>query len=301
MERASHPVAQRALRHDRQHAGAGGGLQHDIARPDRGGLERGVGERQRGRELLQANLLLGAPGVGGFQRGDRLQHRQHAARPVRPGAASAAHAPAVALEEQHRRRFDGFVGVLPDPAALGVGRAEGFRHGVPERRGVERPAGLQHRQQGLGRGVQGVARGRAGRRFGRVGGERGKGRTREGVRRRAGVEHGRLRAGRAGRRAGGAERDLPPRPAGPAPAGWPDSRRRRARRRSRSSGRPDWQTQDREGEIGRVRRRSGPGADRRRRQPNRLPSAVKVHSFMPTISSTASSEVWCSYSERSWR
>ena len=43
--------------------------------------------------------------------------------------------------------------------------------------------------------------------------------------------------------------------------------------------------------------RSSGGLD----QPNRLPSAVKVQALADTISSTASSEVWCSYSERSWR
>ena len=151
MEIAGGALAQRAFRHHRQHAGAGAGLQHDIARPDRGGLQRGIGERQRRRELLEPDLLLRAPGVGGLQGGDRLQHRHHAARPVCPGAAGAAHARAVALEEQHARRLGGLVGVLPDPAALGVGGAEGLGHGVPEGRGIERPAGLQHRQQGLGR------------------------------------------------------------------------------------------------------------------------------------------------------
>ena len=84
MERTRYPVAQGALGHDRQHPGAGAGLQHDVARPDRGGLERGVGQRQRRRELLEPDLLLGPPCVGGFQRRDRFQHRQHPARPVRP-------------------------------------------------------------------------------------------------------------------------------------------------------------------------------------------------------------------------
>ena len=190
MQIAGGGVAQRAFGHHRQHAGAGGGFQHDVARPDRGGLQCRIGERQRGRELLEPDLLLGAPGVGGFQRGDRLQHRQHAARPVRPGAAGAAHAPAVALQEQHARRLGRLVGVLPDPGARGIRRTEGLRQGVPEGRGIERPAGLQDRQQGPGRGEQGVALDRAGRRSGRVDGESGMGRTREGVRRRMGVEHG---------------------------------------------------------------------------------------------------------------
>ena len=281
MEIAGDGSAQRALRHHRQHPGAGRRLQHGVVRPDRGGLQRGIGERQRGRELLEPDLFFRAPGVGGLQRRDRFQHRQHAARPVGAGAASAAHAAAVALDKQHDRRLGGLVGVLPDPATLGVRRAEGLRHGVPEGRGVERLAGLQHRQKGLGGGEQGVARGRTGRRCGRIDGGGGKGRTREGVRRRMGVEHGRLRAGRdrAGRRR---EARLAPRCAGPPTAGWPASCRRGARR---------WECAFEPVEAG-----SG-----RTVQPNRLPSAVNAYRFTESASSTVTSEVWCSYSERSWR
>ena len=45
MKRAGGPVAERALGHDGQHAGAGGGFEHDIAGADGGGPERGIGER----------------------------------------------------------------------------------------------------------------------------------------------------------------------------------------------------------------------------------------------------------------
>ena len=145
VEIADDALPERAFRHHRQHAGAGAGLQNDVARPDRGGLQRGVGERQRGRELLEPDLLLRPSGVRGLQRREGLQHGQHAARPVRPGAAGAAHAPPVALKEQHAGGLGGLVGVLPDPSARGVGRAEGLRHGVSEGRGVERRAGLQDR------------------------------------------------------------------------------------------------------------------------------------------------------------
>ena len=186
MNMAGGTVAERAFRHDGQHAGAGRRLQHGVSRPDRGGLERGIGERQRGRELLEPHLLLGAPRVGGLQRGDRLQHRQHTARP----AGAPAHAPAVELEKQDTGGFGGLVGVLPDPGAGGVRSAESVRHGVPQGGGVEGPAGFQDRQQGSGRGEQGIARHRTGRRRGRVDGGGGKGRTREGVRRLRGVEHG---------------------------------------------------------------------------------------------------------------
>ena len=187
----------RALRHHRQHAGAGRGLQHGVARPDGGGLERGIGQGQRRRELLKADLLVRALRVRGFERGDGIEQRQHGAGAVRAGARTLAHGPAVALHEQHDGGLGGLVGVLPDPAALGVRRAEGPRHRIPEGRGVERPAGLQDRQEGLGRGEQGIARDRTGRRCGPVDGGRGKGRTRVRVRRLIGVEHGDLRAGRA--------------------------------------------------------------------------------------------------------
>ena len=87
------------------------------------------------------------------------------------------------------------VGVLPHPGARGIGRAEGLRHGLPEDRGIGRPAGLHDRQQGPGRREHGIGRGRAVRRCGRVDGGGRQGRTRKRVRRRMGVEHGDLRPG----------------------------------------------------------------------------------------------------------
>ena len=52
VEGAGGAIAERARGHHREHAGAGGGFEHDIAGPNGGGLEGGVGERQRRRELL---------------------------------------------------------------------------------------------------------------------------------------------------------------------------------------------------------------------------------------------------------
>ena len=189
--------AHRAFGHHRQHAGAGRGLQHGVARPDGGGLEGGIGQRQRRRELLQADLFLGALGMRRLQCGDRRQHPEHGAGAVLPGACPAAHGAAVALDEQHDGGFGRLVGVLPEPRARSVRAAEGIRHRIAEGRGIEGPTGLQDRQQTPGRREQGVARDRAGRRCGRVDGERRKGRTRERVRRLMGVEHGDLRAGMA--------------------------------------------------------------------------------------------------------
>ena len=65
MERSLTP--KRALRHHGQHPGAGARLQNDVAGPDSGGPQRGVGQAERGRELLQADLGLRAFRVGGFE------------------------------------------------------------------------------------------------------------------------------------------------------------------------------------------------------------------------------------------
>ena len=205
MKRAGGPVAERALGHDGQHAGAGGGFEHDIARTDGGGAERGIGEWQRGRELLEADLVLRALGMGRLQGGDRGQHGEHAAGSVRTGAGLLADGAPVTLHEQHYGGFGGLVGVLPDPAALGIARAEGAGHGVANGGGVEGPAGFEHREQGPGRGderVRAGGRGMRGRRDGRhgLGGMRARGY----VRRLGGVEHGVLRM-EVGGTAGSAE------------------------------------------------------------------------------------------------
>ena len=153
-----------ALRHHRENAGAGAGFQHDIARADVGGTQRDIGKRNRGGELLQAHLRFGPPGVRGLQRLKRRQHGEHVAGTGGADVGATAHGAAVTLQEQHNRRFGGFVGVLPQPGAVGVGRAARVGHGAAERRGVEEPSGFQRRQQGVG-GVEkrrGVAAGRRG-------------------------------------------------------------------------------------------------------------------------------------------
>ena len=105
----------------------------------------------------------------GLQRGDRRQHRQHFPGAVRIGACPLAHGAPVTLHEQHDGGLRRLVGVLPDPGAVGVARAEGAGHGVAEGPGVEGPAGFEHGEQGPGgveecRGaVGGGARGAGGR------------------------------------------------------------------------------------------------------------------------------------------
>ena len=128
VERPGGIVAEGACGHHRQHAGAGGGFEHDVAGPDRGGLQRGIGQGQRRRELLQPQLLLGAPRLRGLESRQRFQHAEHGGGSVRPRPGFAPHGAAVALDEQDQRGLGRLVGVLPHPGALGVGRAEGAGH-----------------------------------------------------------------------------------------------------------------------------------------------------------------------------
>ena len=222
VEGAGGAIAERARSHHREHAGAGGGFEHDIARTDGGGLEGGVSERQRRRELLQRNLLLGAPRLRRLQGSDGLQHGQHGggAAGIRPGLS--AHGTAVALEEEDQRGFGRLVGVLPDPGALGVGSTEGVAHGVAQRVGIERAAVLQDRQQAMGGGQQcgGLGTGlvlRAAEVCGSGRGDGGGGCARGRGRRRMGVEHGQAPMtgvrGRRDRSGGGAVTPAPLRPA----------------------------------------------------------------------------------------
>ena len=218
------PVAERKLRHHRQHAGAGRGFEHDVAGPDGGGLQRGVGERQRRRELLILELPLGAPGVRGFERRQGLQHAQHGGGTAGTGAGLAPHGAAVVLEEEHQRRLGGFVGILPEPGAVRVGGAEGGRHGLAQGAAIQRPAGFQDGQQDAGRDQQRGGRGGELRRNGfcdRGGGECGGGRRWGCGRRRVGVEHGWAPMTGCGEAGTGAEREGSPatlRPANPGSA-----------------------------------------------------------------------------------
>ena len=165
---AGGPVPERTLGHDGQHSGTGRGFEHAIARPDGGGLQRRVGQRQRRGELLEFHLFLGTPGLRRLQGGKHLQHGEHGGRSVGSGARLAAHDAGVTLEEQDQCRLGGLVGVLPHPGALGVGGAEGGAHGPAKGGCIERLAGLQGGQQ-----IGGGAKQRGGLRWGRAVLERG--------------------------------------------------------------------------------------------------------------------------------
>ena len=192
MQRAAGVLAEGALGHDGEHAGAGRGLEHDVAGPDGGGLQRGVGERQGGGELLQGKLFLRPSCLGRLQGRQGLQHGEHGGGGSGSGARLAAHETAVTLDEQHHRGLGRFVGVLPDPGALRVAGAERRAHGLAQGLWIQRPARLQLGKQS---GCRGQQRGRLradtrgiGNRWGWVKRLEG-GRTRGRVRRRLGVEH----------------------------------------------------------------------------------------------------------------
>ena len=190
--RAIAVLAEGAFGHDGEHSGAGRGLQNDVAGADGGGLQRGVGERQGGGELLQGKLFLRPPCLGRLQRRQGLQHGEHGGGRSGSGARLAAHEAAVTLDEQHHCGLGRFVGVLPDPGALRVAGAEGRAHGFAQGLWIERPARLQLGKQGRCGGQQrgrlradtrgiGIGWGWVKRLDGR--------RTRGCVRRRLGVEH----------------------------------------------------------------------------------------------------------------
>ena len=221
VQRPCGPGPERALGKDGQHPGPGGGLQHHVPRAHPRGLEHRVGERERGGELLAGDLLLGAPGVGGLQRGEGFEHREH---PL-GGPGLAAHGAAPALQEQHERGLGRLVGVLPDPNTLGVGASEGTGQGRAQGGSVEGLPRLQVRQEGRGGGEQG-----AGLRAG-VPGAGGVGRNANGhgrrahgrIRRRMGVEHGGSPrgSGRDGQAGTGRRRQARPPPAsGNGANGW---------------------------------------------------------------------------------
>ena len=90
---------ERAVRHYGEDAGARRGFQHSVARPDHGGLHGGVGERQGRGELLEPDLFLGSACVGGFERRQAFEHREHGGGALRAGTGLAAHGGAVPLDE----------------------------------------------------------------------------------------------------------------------------------------------------------------------------------------------------------
>ena len=136
--------------HAGEDAGAGGGLQEGVAMTDRKCGKGDIGQRQRGRELLQADLVLGPAGVGGFEPGDLLDHGEDARRAFVAGVGP--QRGAEVLQEEHGGGLGRFVGFLPEPACR-VG-AEDLLHGVAEHGCVEGPAGGDLGKHDLGSGEE---------------------------------------------------------------------------------------------------------------------------------------------------
>ena len=168
-------LAEGAAGHDGEHAGAGGRFQDGVRGPDAGCAEGGPGERKRSRELLVAELVLGAAGLGGLEGREAPEHLHEGGVGVAVLSGVALHGGAVALEEQDDRGLGCFVGVFPGPGAGGIGSAEGGGQCVAQCGGVERASLLEGGQKGEGGGVEGPCAGGGGARD-RGGGVEGRGR-----------------------------------------------------------------------------------------------------------------------------
>ena len=167
-----------------EHAGAGRRLQHGVAGADGGGGARGPGHLQRGGELLQADLLVAAAGLGRLERGDGVEQGQHRVRALGPAQQRAA----VADEQEHDGGLGRLVGVLPLPGALGVGGAERLGQRLAQACAVDLLAGLERGQQAHAGPEQAQ---------GRVGGAPGRG-TAPGCLRRSGSGAEQVRGGLGG-------------------------------------------------------------------------------------------------------
>ena len=108
-----------------QHPRAGGGLEHDVAGAEPRREARDIGEFQRRRELLQRMAFFRASRLARQQRSDLREHRQDArGLLVRAGD----HRWTIAAQEQHLRRLERLISVLPTPAPSNVARAKGVLH-----------------------------------------------------------------------------------------------------------------------------------------------------------------------------
>ena len=129
-----------------EHAGAGRRLEHGVVGADGRGDAGRPGHLQRGRELLQAHLLVAAAGLRRLQLGDGVEQRQH-----RVGVLGLAQqGAAVADEQEHDGGLARLVGVLPLPGALGVGAAEDVGQRLAQAAAVDPVASLEGGQQAQG-------------------------------------------------------------------------------------------------------------------------------------------------------
>ena len=142
-----------------ERAGAGRGLEHDVAGRHAGAGGDAPGELERRRELLEALLHVVPAGLGRFEAGDSRDEGQDVGGVCGPGD----HGGPEPAQQQRGRHLARLVGLLPQPGAAGVRAAERGGHGVSERPGVDCAAFLQPAQE-RGAGGEDALRG-----FGRRG------------------------------------------------------------------------------------------------------------------------------------
>lgn len=139
------------LGEDGEQARAGRGLQHDVARDDRGRGNGGKSERDRRRELLMRLALLGTAGVRRQKAGDFRQSGKTCSRSV----GFTEKRTSVFAQEQDGRAFAGFVGRLPVPDAARVGSLEGDLHGGAKAGVVDPLPAFEHGEKLMGGGDDG--------------------------------------------------------------------------------------------------------------------------------------------------
>jgi len=155
------------FRQDGQQARTGGRLQHLVARPHLGGQDRQRAQVRRRGELVQRYLLLAAPGVGQAEVSEVGQEGDDLGRCVlQPGDLRGQ-----AAQLKDHGRFDGVIGVPPDPGAVGVRSPEGGGHDAGHQPPVQRPRAVEMRREGPGGGEQ--VGGAVGRRGGGEQGQKG--------------------------------------------------------------------------------------------------------------------------------
>ena len=126
-----------------ERAGAGRGLEHDVAGGHAGAGRDAPGELERRRELLEALLHVVAARLGRLQQGDARDEGQHLGRVCGPGD----HGGPEPAQQQCGRHLARLVRLLPQPGPVGVRAAERVGHGVPKRPGIDGAALLQVAQE----------------------------------------------------------------------------------------------------------------------------------------------------------
>ena len=137
----------RELGEDRQQARAGRRLEDEVGRRQHRRFGGDEAERDRRRKLLELFGFLRTPGLRRQACGEPGQHLEHSGGRAR----ACAHRRAELAQEQHLRRLEGLVGVLPHPRAFRIAAAEGRLHGRAQRAAVDGAAlAEQLREQGGG-------------------------------------------------------------------------------------------------------------------------------------------------------